>query len=145
MSPFGSRISAGIPFASASSSRTIPRPVLPEPVMPTMTACVVRSSGSRTSSPPSRSFPSAKPSATARAYPGRGAVARDGALRSCGNATDCRRCSAARPDQEERVATLVCLECGDESDETQGWRAYLDEHDVLVYCAHCATREFGPE
>ena len=40
-----------------------------------------------------------------------------------------------RPDQEERVTTLVCLECGDESDEAQGWRAYLDDEDVLVYCA----------
>ncbi len=49
-----------------------------------------------------------------------------------------------RPDQEERVATLVCLECGDESDEAQRWRAYLDEEDVLIYCAYCATREFGP-
>jgi hypothetical protein len=49
-----------------------------------------------------------------------------------------------RPDQEVRVATLVCLECGEESDEAQGWRAYLDDSDVLVYCAHCATREFGP-
>jgi RNase P subunit RPR2 len=49
-----------------------------------------------------------------------------------------------RPDQEERVTTLVCLECGDESDEARRWRAYLDEEDVLVYCAHCATREFGP-
>ena len=43
MSPFGSMISAGMPASSASSSRTIARPVLPEPVMPTMTPCVVRS------------------------------------------------------------------------------------------------------
>ena len=41
------------------------------------------------------------------------------------------------------MSTLVCLECGDESDEASGWRAYLDEHDVLVYCVACATREFG--
>ncbi len=43
MSPFGSMISAGMPASSASSSRTIASPVLPEPVMPTMTPCVVRS------------------------------------------------------------------------------------------------------
>ena len=49
-----------------------------------------------------------------------------------------------RSDQEERVTTLVCLECRDESDDAQGWRAYLDDEDVLVYCATCATREFGP-
>lgn len=42
------------------------------------------------------------------------------------------------------MTTLVCLECGDESDEAPRWRAYLDEEDVLVYCADCATREFGP-
>ena len=34
MSPFGSRISTGIPASSASSMRTIASPVLPEPVMP---------------------------------------------------------------------------------------------------------------
>jgi hypothetical protein len=64
----------------------------------------------------------------------------------CGGAADARDCRAMqrRPDQEERVATLVCLECGEESDEAPGWRAYLDDEDVLVYCAHCATREFGP-
>jgi hypothetical protein len=49
-----------------------------------------------------------------------------------------------RTEEEQRVATLVCLECRVESDETPGWRAYLDEDDVLIYCAHCATREFGP-
>ena len=43
MSPFGSRTSAGIPASSASSSSTTARPVLPEPVMPTTTPCVVRS------------------------------------------------------------------------------------------------------
>jgi len=48
-----------------------------------------------------------------------------------------------RPEEEQRVASLVCLECGDESDEASGWRAYLDEDDLLVYCARCATREFG--
>lgn len=47
-------------------------------------------------------------------------------------------------EEEQRVATLVCLECGDESDEAPGWRAYLDDENVLVYCEDCATREFGP-
>ena len=42
------------------------------------------------------------------------------------------------------MTTLVCLECGDQSDEAKEWRAYLDDYDVLVYCARCATREFGP-
>ena len=42
-SPFGSMIRAGTPAARHSSTRTIPSPVLPDPVMPTMTPCVVRS------------------------------------------------------------------------------------------------------
>ena len=33
-SPFGSRISVGIPCSSASSISATPRPVLPDPVMP---------------------------------------------------------------------------------------------------------------
>ena len=49
-----------------------------------------------------------------------------------------------RPEEEQRVASLVCLECGDESDEAAaGWRAYLDEDELLVYCSDCAAREFG--
>jgi hypothetical protein len=41
-------------------------------------------------------------------------------------------------------ATLECLECGAESTETRGWKAFLDEElDLLVYCAACAEREFG--
>jgi hypothetical protein len=48
-----------------------------------------------------------------------------------------------RPEQEQRVASLVCLECGDESDEAVGWRAYVDEDELLVYCSDCADREFG--
>ena len=36
-----------------------------------------------------------------------------------------------RPEQEQRVASLVCLECGDESDEAVGWRAYIDENELL--------------
>jgi hypothetical protein len=43
MSPFGSRASTGMPASSASSSMTIPRPVLPDPVIPTITPCMVRS------------------------------------------------------------------------------------------------------
>jgi hypothetical protein len=37
---------AGTPSIAASSSSEMPRPVFPEPVMPTMTACVVRSRAS---------------------------------------------------------------------------------------------------
>jgi len=47
-----------------------------------------------------------------------------------------------RPEEEQRVASLVCLECGDESDEAAGWRAYLDDHELLIYCSDCAAREF---
>ena len=43
MSPFGSRTSTGIPASSASSISTTARPVLPDPVIPTTTPCVVRS------------------------------------------------------------------------------------------------------
>ncbi len=42
-SPLGSMRMAGTPSRAASSSRARHRPVLPEPVMPTQTACVVRS------------------------------------------------------------------------------------------------------
>ena len=48
-----------------------------------------------------------------------------------------------RPEQEQRVASLTCLECGDESDEAVGWRAYVDESELLIYCSDCAEREFG--
>ncbi len=46
MSPFGSRTSTGMPESSASSSTSIARPVLPEPVIPTITPWVVRSRAS---------------------------------------------------------------------------------------------------
>ncbi len=46
MSPLGSMTSVGIPARSASSITTTPSPVLPEPVIPTMTPWVVRSEGS---------------------------------------------------------------------------------------------------
>ena len=84
------------------------------------------------------------PSATARPYPGAGRRdTRDRALRP---SLRCERLPRVKrgSEEEQRVATLVCLECADESDETPGWRAYLDDGDVLIYCAHCATREFGP-
>ncbi len=42
-SPFGSMQIAGMPSMAASSSKARHRPVLPLPVMPTHTACVVRS------------------------------------------------------------------------------------------------------
>src|SRR4051794_15641164 len=42
-SPLGSISSVGTPAPNASSTSTIPRPVLPEPVMPTITPCVVKS------------------------------------------------------------------------------------------------------
>src|SRR4051794_27052255 len=42
-SPLGSISSVGTPAANASSTSTIPRPVLPEPVMPTITPWVVKS------------------------------------------------------------------------------------------------------
>jgi hypothetical protein len=48
----------------------------------------------------------------------------------------------SRPEQELSVATLVCLECGEESDEARGWRAFVDDDDLLVYCSDCAAREF---
>lgn len=39
---------------------------------------------------------------------------------------------------------LECLECGLESPETRGWKAFVDEElELLVYCAACAEREFG--
>lgn len=48
-----------------------------------------------------------------------------------------------RPRDEQLAMTLVCLECGDESDEAVGWRAYRDDTgELLVYCADCAAREF---
>ena len=43
MSPFGSRTSTGMPESSASSISTTASPVLPDPVIPTTTPCVVRS------------------------------------------------------------------------------------------------------
>ncbi len=53
MSPFGSMTRAGTPSIAASSSSDTQRPVLPLPVMPMQTACVVRSRESYNSSSPS--------------------------------------------------------------------------------------------
>lgn len=48
-----------------------------------------------------------------------------------------------RPGEEQQVtATLVCLECGETSEQASRWRAYVDGGELLVYCAWCAVREF---
>ena len=48
-----------------------------------------------------------------------------------------------RPGEEQVVtSTLVCLECGETSEEASRWRAYVDDGELLVYCAWCAAREF---
>jgi hypothetical protein len=40
---------------------------------------------------------------------------------------------------------LVCVECGDENaGEIRGWRAYVFEETLLVYCPRCVEREFEP-
>ena len=50
-------------------------------------------------------------------------------------------------------SALTCLECGTESDHlATGWRAYcVPDHEgkelegeILMFCPHCAEREFGP-
>jgi len=46
--------------------------------------------------------------------------------------------STAKP-----LGTLACVECGEEdAGNARGWRAYLFEDELLVYCADCAAREF---
>jgi hypothetical protein len=41
---------------------------------------------------------------------------------------------------------LACLECGEQSSEARGWKAFVDEErELLVYCAACAEREFGED
>lgn len=47
-----------------------------------------------------------------------------------------------RPEEDQLTATLVCLECDDESPSARGWRAYVDEDELLIYCGDCAAREF---
>jgi ribosomal protein S27E len=48
------------------------------------------------------------------------------------------------PRNSQLQAELECLECGEVSTEGRGWKAFLDEeHELLVYCAACAEREFG--
>jgi hypothetical protein len=41
---------------------------------------------------------------------------------------------------------LECLECGARDEAAKEWRAYLepDGDGVLIFCADCAEREFGP-
>ena len=47
--------------------------------------------------------------------------------------------------------TLVCSECGEMSEDGEGWKAELavalqkDEgrHEVAVFCPECWSREFG--
>lgn len=55
-----------------------------------------------------------------------------------------RSCPAMQhpPEEEQLVGTLVCLECGEESSSARGWRAYVDEAELLIYCDDCAAREF---
>ena len=53
-SPFGSMSNVGTPASSASSISTTPRPVLPDPVMPTITPWVVKSLAASTTAFPSR-------------------------------------------------------------------------------------------
>ena len=61
-SPFGSMSSAGTPAGRASSMSTTPRPVLPEPVMPTITPWVVRSAaGTATSCRCAGAWPGRRP------------------------------------------------------------------------------------
>ena len=45
ISPFGSIMIAGIFLTANSSSKTIPNPVFPDPVIPVITQCVFKSSG----------------------------------------------------------------------------------------------------
>jgi hypothetical protein len=53
---------------------------------------------------------------------------------------------SGRPITEELVAALVCLECGTHSDEAaQGWRAFLMDDRVAVYCGECAEAEFDDD
>jgi Zn finger protein HypA/HybF involved in hydrogenase expression len=41
------------------------------------------------------------------------------------------------------LESLVCLECQEMSSDTaRGWRAYVFEHELLVYCPACTSREF---
>ena len=50
--------------------------------------------------------------------------------------------------EQPQVATVLeCLECGARDETAFGWRAYLEpEGDgLLIFCADCARREFGPD
>ncbi len=50
-------------------------------------------------------------------------------------------------EQPQVAFALECLECGVQDNAAAGWRAYLDPDGdgVLVFCAACAQREFGPD
>ena len=143
MSPFGSRISAGTPLRERLLEQDDPEAGLARAGHPDDDR--VRGQIVRIEDELATVEELAEPVAVRHgaSLPRRGdADAPDRALRTP-DARDCRPMQR-RPDQEERVTTLVCLECGDESDEAGEWRAYLDDEDVLVYCAACAKREFGP-
>jgi len=46
--------------------------------------------------------------------------------------------SATRVDEP-----LVCIECGSESSSAErGWRAYILDVELIIYCPGCAAREF---
>ncbi len=46
--------------------------------------------------------------------------------------------SATRVDEP-----LVCIECGSESSSAErGWRAYVLDVELIIYCPGCAAREF---
>jgi hypothetical protein len=58
-----------------------------------------------------------------------------------------RKCDSRWMEDEaasaEAMGVLVCLECGDESPvDSRGWRAYVLDAELLVYCPGCAEREF---
>lgn len=53
---------------------------------------------------------------------------------------------------ELRAEPLRCAECGRAADEdARGWRALHgrehpeDQPETIIFCPHCAQREFGPE
>ena len=74
-SPFGSRISVGMPCSSASSISATPSPVLPEPVMPTITPWVVRSAALTSTASPVRAW-SASTASPRKSWPGGTSITR---------------------------------------------------------------------
>jgi hypothetical protein len=56
---------------------------------------------------------------------------------------DSRSVEDDAPSTAQSTDTLVCIECGTESTGgPRGWRAYLLEDDLLIYCPACSAREF---